>query len=68
MVYTSEDVTYDSPSLPITSTPVKKSSARKSLYLFTNIFYAKKKTAKRHVGAEKSKHRYLKVGNILWTN
>ena len=31
MVLTQEEVTYDSPSLPMTSTPVKKPSARKSL-------------------------------------
>ena len=53
MVYNPEEVTDDSPSLPMTSTPVKKPSDRKSLYLFTNILNAKKKTAKRLVGAPK---------------
>ena len=52
----------------MTSTPVKKKSSRKSLCLFTNIFDVKKKTAKRRVGAAKSKRRSMKVGNSLWTN
>ena len=50
MVSFPEEVTDYSPSLPMTSTLVKKSSARKSLCLFTNIFDVKKKTAKRHAG------------------
>ena len=52
----------------MTSTPVKKPSARKSLCLFTNILNVKKKTVKRHVGAAESKHRAMKVGNRLYTN
>ena len=51
----------------MTSTPVKKIGARKSLCLFTNIFDVKKKTAKRFIGAEKSKRVAMKVGNSLWT-
>ena len=46
----------------------KKLSARKSLCLFTNILNVKKKTAKRRVGAAKSKRKSMKVGNRLWTN
>ena len=38
MVSTLEDFTDDSPSLTMPSTPVKKTNARKSLCLFTNIF------------------------------
>ena len=38
MVSTPEVVTYDSASLSMTSTPVKKLSASKSMSLFTNIF------------------------------
>ena len=53
MVYTEEEITYNSPSLPMTSTPVRKPSASKSLCLFTNIFDVKKKTEKRRVGYEK---------------
>ena len=43
MVSNPEDVTDESSSLPMTSIPVKKSFARKSLCLFTNIFDVKKK-------------------------
>ena len=68
MVSNPEDVTYESSSLPMTSIPVKKSFARKSLCLFTNIFDVKNKTAKHRVGTAKSKHRAIKVGNSLWTN
>ena len=39
MVSTPEVVTYDSPNVPMTSTPFKTLSSRKSLCLFTNIFY-----------------------------
>ena len=53
MVSTPEVVTYDSPNVPMTSTPVKKPSARKSLCLFTNIFDVKKRTAIRRVESEK---------------
>ena len=67
MVLTPEGVTDYSPNVPMKSTPVKKPSARKSLCLFTNIFDVKKKTAKRRIGAAKSKHRAMKVVNILWT-
>ena len=68
MVSTTEEITDDSPSFPMTSTPVKKPSARKSMCLFTNIFYVKNKTIKRRVGAAKSKLRAMKVVNSLWTN
>ena len=68
MVLTPEEVIYDSPNVPMTSTPVKKPSASKSLCLFTNILNVKKKTAKRRVGAAGSKCRAMKVGNSLWTN
>ena len=68
MVYTPEDVTDDNTSLPITSSLVKQSSARKLLCLFTNILDVKKKTAKHRFGAAKLKCRSMKVGNSLWTN
>ena len=42
MVSTPEWFTNNSPISPLTSTPIKKSSARKSLCLFTNIFEVKK--------------------------
>ena len=66
MVSTPEEVTDDSPGLPMNQTTVKKPSARKSLCLFTNIFDVKDKTAKRCVGAAESKLRAIKVGNSPW--
>ena len=51
MVSTSEGVTHESPNVPMTSTPVRKPSASKSLFLFTNILNVKKKTEKCRVGA-----------------
>ena len=45
MVSTPEGFTNNSPRSPRTPTPVKKPSARKSLCLFTNILYARKRTA-----------------------
>ena len=68
MVSTPEEVIYDSPNVPMTPTLVKKTSARKSLCLFTNILNVKKKTAKRRIGAAEYKRRAMKVGNSLWTN
>ena len=53
MVSTTEVFTGNSPRSPMTPTPVKKPSARKSLCLFTNILYVKKKNAIRQVGASK---------------
>ena len=43
---TQEGVTYDSPNVPMTSTPVKKASAIKSLCRFTNILDIKPETKK----------------------
>ena len=65
---TSERFTYNSPNVHMPSTPVKKTSARKSLCLFTNILDVKPKTAKRRVGAAKSRRKAMKVGNSLCTN
>ena len=44
---TPEAFIYPSPTVHMTSTPVKKLSARKSLCLFTNILDVQPKTAKR---------------------
>ena len=66
MVSTPEGFTNNSPISPMISTPVKKPSARKSLCLFTNILYVKKKTAIRRVGAAKSKRESIKAGTTLW--
>ena len=53
MVSTLEEVTYKSPNFPMTSTPVKKSCARKSMCLFTNILDVQPKTTKRRFVAAK---------------
>ena len=52
----------------MTQTTVKKPSARKSLCLFTNIFYAKNGTAIRRVVATNSKRRAIKSRRSLWKN
>ena len=64
---TPKGVTYKIPNVPMKSTPVKKPSASKSLYLFTNILDVKPKTAKLRFVAVKSKCKAMKVGNNLWT-
>ena len=51
----------------MTSTPVKKPSARKSLCLFTKILDVKPKTEKHHIVAAESKRRAMKVGTSQWT-
>ena len=51
MVSTPEGLTNISTRSPMTSTPVKKPSARKSLCLFTNILDVKEKIAIRRVKA-----------------
>ena len=63
MVSTFEGLTEKSPISPNTSTPVKKPSAQKSLYMFTNVLDVEKKTAYRRVGAVKSKCKAIKFGN-----
>ena len=63
---TPEGVTWNSPNVHMTSTPVKKPSARKSLCLFTNILAVKPKTAKRRFVAAKSRRKAMKVCNSLW--
>ena len=55
MVSTPERFTDNSPISPMTSSPVKKPIARKSLCLFTNVLDTNKKTAYYQVGAAKSK-------------
>ena len=51
----------------MTSKPVKKPNARKSLCLFTNILDVKPTTAKRRFVAVKSRRKSMKVCNSLWT-
>ena len=65
IISTPEVFTDGIPNLPMTSTPVKKPSAGRSLCIFTNILDVKPKTAKRRYVAAKSKLRSMKVGNSL---
>ena len=51
----------------MTSTPVKKPSARKSMCLFTNILDVQPKTSKRRFFNAKSRRKAMKVCNSLWT-
>ena len=55
MVSTPEGVIDNIPNVPMTSTPVKKPSSRKSLCLFNNIWDVKPKTVERRIVAAKSK-------------
>ena len=64
---TPEGVTDNSPNAHLSSSPVNKPSARKSLCPFTNILNVKNKIAKRRIGAAKFKRRAIKVGNSLLT-
>ena len=64
---TPEGITDNSPNVHMSSKPVKKPSARKSLRLFTNIFDVNPKTAKRRFVAAKMKRKSMKVCNSLWT-
>ena len=67
MVSTTEVFTNNSPNVHMTSTQVKKPSARKSLCLFTNILDVNPKTEKFRIVAAEEKRRAMKVGNIQWT-
>ena len=62
---TPEGVKDHSPIFRMTSSPVKKPSARKSLCLFTNILSVEPTTAKRRFVAAKSRHKSMKVCNSL---
>ena len=66
MVSTPEVFTNDSPISPLTSTPVKKLSARKSMCIFTNILDVKKKTDTCWVVYAKSKSKAIKYDNKPW--
>ena len=65
MISTTEVFTDNSPRSPMTLTPAKKVSARKSLYILTNILDAKKKTATRQIGAAKFKGKAIKY-KMVW--
>ena len=68
MVSTLEEITDDSPCLPMTQTKVKKPNARKSLYFFTNVFDVKNRTSILCFGAAKSKRRAIRDVSRLWAN
>ena len=65
MVFTTEVFTDGSPIYHMTSTPVNKPHARKSLCLFTNILDVKK-TSTHWVGAAKYKHKEIKYWTTPW--
>ena len=65
-VSTPQLFTDNSPISPMISTPVKKTSSRKSLCLFTNILDMKNKTATCRVGDDKSKRTSIKSGTTSW--
>ena len=67
LLSTPEGFTDNSPNVHMISTPVKKSNARKSLCLFTNILDVQPKTAKHRFIAEKSRRKSMKVCISLWT-
>ena len=58
--------TDSSPIYSMTSIPVKKQSARKSLCLFTNILYVNNKTATRQVGDAIQKRKSIKYATTPW--
>ena len=66
MVYTPEGFTDNSTISPMTSAIVKKTSAWKSLCMFTNILEMKNKNAYRQVGSAKYKSKAIKFGNTPW--
>ena len=66
MVSTPEEFTDNRHISTMTPTPVNKPSDRKSLCLFTNILYVKKKTAMHRVGDANSKHKENKSGTTPW--
>ena len=67
MVPTPELFNGNSTIFPMTSTPIKKPRARKSMCLFTYILDVKNKTATRTFGAAKYKHKAIKYGNTPWS-
>ena len=66
MVSTPKVFTNNSPISPMTSLPVKKQSAQKSLCMFTNIFDVKNESVYRQVGSAKSKRKAIKYKNTPW--
>ena len=67
MVSTPELFTNNSPISPMTSTPIKKPGARKSLCMFTNILEVKNKIFYCLVVAAKFKQKAIKFVNTPWS-
>ena len=67
MFSTPEGLTNNIPRSPMTPTPVNKPSARKSLFLFTNILDVKNKYTIRLVRASKSNRNAVKKETMLWS-
>ena len=65
ILYTPEGVTDNIPNVHLTSSPVKKPSASKSLCLFTTILDVQPKTSKRRFVAAKAILKVMKVVNSL---
>ena len=53
---------------PVTFVTVRKPSASKSICLFTEVLYVKKKTAVCQVGFDKSKRKEIRAGSVLWSS
>ena len=66
MVSTPGGFTDNRPISPMKPTPVKKTSARKALCLFTKLLDVKNKTDAHQVGADKSNLRAIKSGTTPW--
>ena len=67
-VSTPERFTDNSPVSPGNFLTFRKPSKIKSLRLFTEFLYAKKKTAVRQVGDDISKHKAIGSGSMLWSS
>ena len=68
MFSTPEIFTDNIPMSPGPSVNVRKSSAIKSIRLFTEFLDVKNKTAVQRVGADKSKRKLVISGSILWSS
>ena len=67
MIYTPEGLTDNITRSPMTPTTFKKPSARKSLFILTNILDVRNKTAIRRFGASKSENKSIKSGTMIWS-
>ena len=68
MVSTPEIFTENSLMSPGSYVTDKNPSARKSLCLFTEVFYVKNKTSVHRVGADKSNFKSIRASSMLWSS